>query len=283
MPLHTNVPSTDAGVVKTSPAGRFDQYRGIDDPARLHPGKAAIERGREVRARRGADAERPRALHAVAQLLAEAIDLAVVGPHALPHDARRHPNHVGVAHAAALDDRHDGHSRGELALHGLDAEDPGVGALQSPDHLRGRLANRPGRDRLNQHGIEGGASLEEGLFQARRNLATGLVGDQGHTFLGLNRETGPGRIARAFEQIRRSRSEGHPLNSTSRPGSDLGLTPSDHNLPRRIKRPLTLSARSCITCTAMLVSRTSNADPRTSAATATAPAETAITSRMPTK
>ena len=100
---------------------------------------------------------------------------------------------------------------------------------------------------------------------------------------GLNRETGPGRIARAFEQIRRSRSEGHPLNSTSRPGSDLGLTPADHNLPRRIKRPLTLSARSCITCTAMLVSRTSNADPRTSAATATAPAETAITSRMPTK
>ena len=172
------------------------------------------------------------------------------------------------------------------------ASSPSIGWTQRiPASARSRAAiTSVGASRI---GLDATASIStasreaplssEGLFQARRNLPTGLVGDQGHAFLGLNRETRPGRIARAFEQIRRSRSEGHPLNCTSRPGSDLGLTPSDHNLPRRIKRPLTLSARSCITCTAMLVSRTSNADPRTSAATATAPAETAITSRMPTK
>ena len=71
-----------------------------------------------------------RGVHAIAELLAQAIDLAVIRAHALAHDPRRDADHVRVADPAPLDDRDDGHARGELAFLGLHAQDPGVGLFE---------------------------------------------------------------------------------------------------------------------------------------------------------
>jgi len=48
------------------------------------------------------------AQHAFRELVAEAIDHAVVGAHALLHKFRRYADHVRVADLAALDDSDDG-------------------------------------------------------------------------------------------------------------------------------------------------------------------------------
>ncbi len=75
-------------------------------------------------------------LHAIAELLTEAIDLPVVGPHAFPHDARGDADHVGVSDPPALDDADDRHPGDELAFHGLDAQDASIRTLAGHRALR---------------------------------------------------------------------------------------------------------------------------------------------------
>jgi hypothetical protein len=155
-------------------------------------------------------------MHALAQLLTESIDLPIVGPHSLAHDARRHADHVSVAHLPALDDGHDRHARAELTLQWLDAEDAGIRPFECAEHCGRSFANRPGRDPLDQDGIDGCVALGERLLEARRHLTTGLVSNEGDALAGLDRQAGGYRIARPLEQIGRSRSEGHPINCNSR-------------------------------------------------------------------
>src|SRR5713226_8486696 len=106
------------------PVARADEAAGLD------PVEAAIEMGGEFSAGFGLYGERFGAQHAFAELVAEAIDHAVIGAHALPHDFGRDTDHVGVADLAALDDFDDGHAGGEFAGLRVHAEDAYVGGFE---------------------------------------------------------------------------------------------------------------------------------------------------------
>ena len=94
-----------------------------------------IERGPKIRAVRSPDRQRLRAIHPLAELRAQTIDLKVVGTHTLPHDLRRDANHVGVADAAPLDDPNDGHPGRQFALLWLDAQDPRFSVFERAKHF----------------------------------------------------------------------------------------------------------------------------------------------------
>ena len=74
-------------------------------------------------------------VHPLAELLAEAIDLTVIGPHALAHDPRRDANHVRVPDAAPLDDADDRHARRQLPFLRLDAQDARIRSVERVEHL----------------------------------------------------------------------------------------------------------------------------------------------------
>src|SRR6267378_5090404 len=110
---------------KIGPVARTDEAAGLD------PVQAAIEMGGEFCAGFGFYGEGFGAEHAFAELVAEAIDHAVIGAHALLHDFGSYADHVGVADLAALDNFDDGHAGGEFAGLRVHAEDADVGGFES--------------------------------------------------------------------------------------------------------------------------------------------------------
>src|SRR5258705_5929398 len=116
---------------KIGPIARTDEAAGFD------PVEAAIEMGGEFCAGFGLYGEGFGAEHAVAELVAEAVDHAVIGAHALLHDFGSYADHVGVADLAALDDFDDGHARGEFAGLRVHAEDADVGGFEGFEYRGG--------------------------------------------------------------------------------------------------------------------------------------------------
>src|SRR5216684_5006799 len=117
---------------KIGPVTRADEAAGLD------PVEAAIEMCGEFGARFSFYGESFGAQHAFAELVAEAIDHAVVGAHALLHNFRRNTDHVRVADLAALDDSDDGHARAEFAGLRVHAENASVGGFEGVEHGGGR-------------------------------------------------------------------------------------------------------------------------------------------------
>src|SRR5689334_18839456 len=72
-----------------------------DQAAGLHPVEPAVEVGGEFCARLGFYRESFRAQHAFPELVAQPVNHAVVGAHALPHDFRRYANHMRVTNLTA--------------------------------------------------------------------------------------------------------------------------------------------------------------------------------------
>jgi hypothetical protein len=115
--------------------------------------------------------------------------------------AGRHANHVRVADLPPLHGCDDGHARPELSLHGLDAQDPRVGALERLEHFPRRRRQRTRRDLLDQHGVGGGAGIIERGRQARGDLAAGLVGDERDALARLDGQADADGIVRAGGEL----------------------------------------------------------------------------------
>ena len=201
MPSQTNVPSTEAGVVKASPAGRFDQYLRVDEAARLDPRQGGVEGCGEIGAGCRPHRQASRPGHPIAQLLTEAIDAVIVGAHALAHDPRRHPNHVRVANPPSFDDTNDRPPRCQFSFLRLYTEDARVGLLQGRQDLTRCFHERSGGQRLNREARRHGAALAERPRQARRDLTARPVGDERHPLTRLDRKTRVDGITRARQQI----------------------------------------------------------------------------------
>ena len=91
----------------------------------------------------------------------EAIDLVVVGAHALAHDFGRDVDHVGVAHAAAVDDVGHLHARVELVglhLHGEDGDLRGFHVCEDGGRHVGERARG---EIFEDEGVQGAAALGE--------------------------------------------------------------------------------------------------------------------------
>src|SRR6267142_410894 len=166
--------------------GKIGPVARTDEAAGFHPVEAAIEMGGEFCAGFGFYGEGFGAEHAVAELVAEAIDHAVIGAHALLHDFGSYADHVGVADLAALDDFDDGHARGELAGLRVHAEDTDVGGFEGFEHgSRGRLYGARAEIFEEETGAWG-VEIFDGGGEAGGYGAAGFVGDEGDFFAGFD-------------------------------------------------------------------------------------------------
>ena len=111
-------------------AGQVAPLVGADEPARLQPLVVGVERGGEVAAAGRGGAHLAGHAHYVDHLLAQAIDLQVVGAHALTHDLRRDVDHVRVPHASLVHDVGELHARGQLVLLHLHGKDRHLALVQ---------------------------------------------------------------------------------------------------------------------------------------------------------
>jgi hypothetical protein len=145
--------------------------------------------------------QRVRLAHAFAQSLAERVDPAVIRSHPLPHDLRCDTDHVRVAHRASLHHRDDLHSRGQLTLTRLNAQDPGIGAFERIEHFARCMREGSRSDLLDQDAVAPRADVLQCGLQTGRDHATRFVGDQRDGFPRGDREARLHRIARSRHQI----------------------------------------------------------------------------------
>ena len=158
-------------------------------------------RGRELRVNVGAGgrggAQVGGGAHALQHGLREAVDLVEICAHALGHDLAGDVDHVGVAHAAAVDDIGHLHAGAKFVGLDLDGEDRGVRALHVIEHQRGHGSDRAGRKRLQDEGVPRAADAVEFRDDGRGDLHARLVGDEGDLLRGPDVQTGGDGVARA--------------------------------------------------------------------------------------
>ncbi len=108
-----------------------------------------------------------------------------------------------IADAQPLDERHDFHARAELTLLRLDAQNPGVRALQCVKHPLRRAGQRPRRDAFNQDALPGRAGVVERRRDARSDLAARFIGDERDALPGLDRQADVDRVSGAGHEVGR--------------------------------------------------------------------------------
>jgi len=108
---------------------------------------------------------------------------------------------MGVANSPALDGRDDGHSRGELSLARLHAQDAGVGALERVENRRRRGPHGARGDRFDQQRGRHRPAVRQRLLDRGRDVTARLVGDQRDVLARLNAQTRLDRIGRARAQL----------------------------------------------------------------------------------
>ena len=164
-------------------------FRG-DDAGGFEPFVRGVHLGDYVRSGGGGGANAGGATDTVQNILAEAIDLVVVCAHAFTHDLRRDVDHVGVAHAAAVDDI--GHLHAGLQLVGLD--------LHGEDgNLRGFHVCKDGRRHIDEgarsevfenEGVEGASALGELGSDRGSDWLGDAIGNEGDFLVGLDAQAG---------------------------------------------------------------------------------------------
>ena len=168
-----------AGSGEDLAAGQIAPLVGADDAAGLDPLVVRVQVGGEVAARRVFGAHLFRLGDDVDDLLAEGIHAVEVGAHAFEHDFVADVDHVGVAHAAAIDDVGHLHARLQLVLLHSDGEDADVAGLHVVGDFAGQAGERASRDFFQHERFEWGPDLGQLLYDAGGDLAVGRVGDDG--------------------------------------------------------------------------------------------------------
>ena len=159
-----------------------------DKAAGFYPVETAIEMSGEARAGFGFYSERLRAEHAFAELVAETVNHAVVGAHALLHDFWRDADHVGVADLAAFDDAHDSHARTELTGLRRHAHSANVGGFEGLQDVGGRGGHGARAELFQEKAGVLRAAVFDGGGNAGGYGAAGFVGDESDVLAGADSE-----------------------------------------------------------------------------------------------
>jgi len=143
------------------------------------------------------------AADAVQNLLAKAVDLIVVCAHAVAHDFGGDVDHVGMTHAAAIDDVGHLHAGMEFVGLHLHSEDGDLRSLHVFKHRRGHIPERSWGDVFEDEGVKGAAAFGE-LRSDRGGDGLGdAVGDERNLFIGLDAQAGGDGGAGARDELSR--------------------------------------------------------------------------------
>ena len=190
-----------AGRGEALAAGEVAPLFGADDAGGFEPAVVGVELGVDVGAggRGGADVGGGADL--VEDGLAEAVDGVEVGAHALGHDLRGDVDHVGVAHAAAIDDVGHLHAAVEFVRLDLDREDADLRGLHVVEDGGGEIDKRARGKGFEDEGVPGAADAIEFSDERGRDGEAALVGDESDLFVGLDAQAGGDGVAGAGDEL----------------------------------------------------------------------------------
>jgi len=163
---------------------------GGDDAGGFEPLIAGVHVGDDVGAVGGFAADLAGGGGDIADRDGEGVDFVEVGAHALEHDAFFDIDHVGVAHAAAVDDVGHLHAAVEFALLGDDGEEGDLGLFHVFEDGGGHVGEGAGGVIFKAEGIPLAAEGIELVGEGGGDLLAGEVGDEGDAFGLLNAEAG---------------------------------------------------------------------------------------------
>jgi hypothetical protein len=135
--------------------------------------------------------------------LREAVDGEEVGAHALGHDLGGDVDHVGVAHAATIDDVGHLHAAVELVGLDFDGEDADLRGLHVGEDGGGHLGEWAGGDGLEDEGVPGAADAFEFGGDRGGDGQAAVVGDESDLLVGLDAQAGGDGVARAWSELSR--------------------------------------------------------------------------------
>ena len=171
-------------------AGKIAPFFLRDDAGGLEPPVVGVHVGDNAGACWSGGADTGGAAHAIQNLLREAVNLVVVGAHAVAHDLRRDVDHVGVTHAAAVHDIGHLHARAQfIGLH-LHGENRNLGRFHILKHRGGHVCERARREVFKNEGIERASALGELGGNRSCDGLRHAIGDQRDLFVRLNAQTG---------------------------------------------------------------------------------------------
>jgi len=192
-----------AGRGEAFTTGQVAPFLRRDDAGGLEPLVGWIHLGEDAGAGGSGGADAGGAAHAIEYLLTEAVDLIVVGAHAIAHDLRCDVDHVSVAHAAAVDDV--GHLHAGLQLIGLhlNSEDGDLRSLHVFEHSGRHVDERARREIFKDESVERAATLGELSSDGCGDGLGDAVGDEGDLFVLPDAQTGEDGRAGAGDEFGR--------------------------------------------------------------------------------
>ncbi len=176
-------------------------FFGADDAGGFEPAVVGIELGVDVGAGGGGCANVSGGADFFEDGLREAVDGEEVGAHALGHDLWGDVDHVGVTHAAAVDDV--GHLHAAMQLVGLDfdGEDADLRGLHVVEDGRRKIDEWAGGEGFEDEGVPGATDAVEFRDERGGDGEAALVGDEGDLFVGLDAQAGGDRVASAGGEL----------------------------------------------------------------------------------
>src|SRR5216683_1699234 len=133
----------------------------------------------------------------------EALAAGEVSPLLGADDLGGDVDHVGVAHAAAIDYVRHLHAAAEFVGLDLDGEDADLRALHVGEDGGGHLDEGPGRDAFQHECVPGAADLFELACDGGGDGEATVVRDERGFFAGLDLKAGGDGVARAGRELRR--------------------------------------------------------------------------------
>lgn len=175
---------------------------GADDAGGFEPAIVGVELCVDVGAGGGGGADVGGGADFVEDSLREAVDGEEVSAHALGHDLGGDVDHVGVAHAAAIDDV--GHLHAAVKLVGLDfdGEDADLRGLHVFEDGGGQIDERTGREGFEDEGVPGAADLVQLRDKGGGDGEAALVGDEGDLLVWLDTQAGRDGVASTWGELR---------------------------------------------------------------------------------
>ena len=192
-----------AGRGEALAAGEVAPLLGADDAGGFEPAVVGVEFGVDVGARGGGGADVGGGADLVEDVLREAVDGEEVGSHALGHDLGGDVDHVGVTHAATIDDVGHLHTGMEFVGLDFDGEDADLRGLHVGQDDGGHLCERPRGDGLEDEGVPFATDAIQFVREGGGDGEAALVCDEGDFFIGLDAQAGSDGVARAGSELGR--------------------------------------------------------------------------------
>src|SRR6266851_1347170 len=190
-----------AGCGEALAAGEVAPLFGADDAGGFEPAVFGVELGVDVGAGGGGGADVGGGADLVEDGLGETVDGEEVGAHTLGHYFGGDVDHVGVAHAAAVDDV--GHLHAAVELVGLDGdgEDADLRSFHVGEDGGGHFGEGARGKGFEDEGVPGAADSVEFGGDGGGDGEAALVGDERDFFVWLDAQAGGDRVACAGGEL----------------------------------------------------------------------------------